>query len=612
MNKTMTNLTIGDDNFEVVDATARSNVSTLQTNLTNETAARTSADTLLGSRIDSIIALPDGSTTADAELRDIRVGADGTVYPSAGDAVRGQVNGLKNSLSNIDERLSVLDGLSEITLEHGNISYGWNSLTFSDSTTRMRTPQNGGVQVAVGDKIIMDDWTGNAIYPVIYGSDSHYHQYDGWYNSDFVVPQDGVLYLVVRKEPERTLTNSDVFDIFLKKPDKFEEIQEEINAIENDVDNIESEISNLKKTKKDIVCPILVSHGGLEGLYPENTVLGVLGAKRFGYAITEADLRITSDGHFVICHDESVDRTTDGTGTISQMTLAQVKECNIDKWGSYTFNTWTWDNLKIPTLEEYLKACVGCGVIPMIETRGFTESQLDSLIAIIRQFGLEDAIIVESFIKADITYLRSKSTMRLGALLSQTTDDVDYCANIGNCILAINATSANPTAEFMAYALSKGVPVAAWTVNSIQRIKELSLLGVSQVITDIAVNGNDFSELFPIAYKAIPDVNSDSPDNWGFRYYVGNVLTAWNISAEPLKVVVSFEGEIYYDTNKPTMQICGNFIDLEDKVGDWQTVKADAIITITSSLNANAQLYLKLAESGNVKMKNAIVKFYSI
>ena len=106
--------------------------------------------------------------------------------------------------------------------------------------------------------------------------------------------------------------------------------------------------------------PMLVAHRGGGRLAPENTLTAFLPAvSEWGADMLEMDVRLTADGHVVVIHDETVDRTTDGSGPVSGMTLEEVRALD----AGYRFqdpagnHVWRGCGVVIPTLDEVLDAC---------------------------------------------------------------------------------------------------------------------------------------------------------------------------------------------------------------------------------------------------------------
>lgn len=98
----------------------------------------------------------------------------------------------------------------------------------------------------------------------------------------------------------------------------------------------------------------VVAHRGMVSGFPENTLAAFQHAISLGFPAIEIDLRATADGHIVVMHDDTVDRTTDGTGQVSQMTLAQIRSLDAGSQAGLAFN-----GQRVPGYEEVLEALRG-------------------------------------------------------------------------------------------------------------------------------------------------------------------------------------------------------------------------------------------------------------
>lgn len=183
---------------------------------------------------------------------------------------------------------------------------------------------------------------------------------------------------------------------------------------------------------------ILQAHRGLCDEYPENTILSFEEAgKSACYQAIETDVQMTSDGVFVCMHDNSLERTTDTTGTVADYTYDELMEFWID--GGYGWDDKYDKQLKIPTIREYLDICRTYNKIPYIELKAIDDDGMKQLLEVLSEEGFEGKCVFTSFklkyVKrmAELTssypieYMTKESNKKTTA---QILDDIDGIENV--------------------------------------------------------------------------------------------------------------------------------------------------------------------------------------
>jgi len=222
--------------------------------------------------------------------------------------------------------------------------------------------------------------------------------------------------------------------------------------------------------------PVLsIAHRGNSMYAPENTVAAFLAAE--GKAdLVETDGRVSSDGQLVIMHDASVNRTTDGTGNIAALTLAQLKSFDA---GSWFFPTFAGE--RIPTLEEMVTNTLRFAT-PLIEHKAGTAEQY---VAELRRLNALTNVVVQSF---DWNFLANVHALEPSIPLcglgsgTLTTASLTTITNAGARTVAW--AYGNVSAAEVALVHNWGLKLFVWTVDSPAEIQNFIALGVDGIISN--------------------------------------------------------------------------------------------------------------------------------
>jgi glycerophosphoryl diester phosphodiesterase len=243
--------------------------------------------------------------------------------------------------------------------------------------------------------------------------------------------------------------------------------------------------------------PLLFAHRGGALLAPENTLVAYENGLTFGADAIELDVHLSRDGELMVIHDETVERTTDGTGPIALKTLDELRRLDAgfrftrDGGQTYPFRG---QGITIPTLREVLTTYPNTRL--NVELKVNRPEAEQALLDLVRELGAEDRVLAASNYTAAIARFRALCEWRVATSAS--------AGEIRNFVLAAMLRTARwlrPTYDALqvpetwralrivspttlALAHRMGLAVHVWTINDRATMDRLLAWGVDGLTTD--------------------------------------------------------------------------------------------------------------------------------
>jgi len=227
--------------------------------------------------------------------------------------------------------------------------------------------------------------------------------------------------------------------------------------------------------------PLVTSHAACKGHAPENTLPGIEAALRIGADAIEIDVHCTSDGVPVLIHDETVDRTTDGSGNVHDMPLSVVRALDA---GARQFAP-KFEGTRIPTLAEVLDLTNGKALLQIeIKQTGIEEQ----VARVVRDAGAVASCEVHSFWPQVVKAARQTEPRMAAALLTDGRRIVDWDDFFGFA-LSINAQGVSvyyafATPQIVRQGQLRSLTFMTWTVDDENDMAAMCDAGVDSICSN--------------------------------------------------------------------------------------------------------------------------------